>query len=389
MTSRERVRVALNHKEPDRVPIDVGGNQSGISYETYMGIKEMLGIKSETKIVEFIQGLAKVDEEALRLWNVDTRYIYQKPPYTFQDPFVREDGEFTDKYGIKWWHSFYTEWGTKWHRPSSSRYYDIFGAKLKNVKYQDLDAFPWPKGGDPGRDEGLEKEVKELYENTEYAIFFAGPSIFEHSWEIYGLEEYLLKMADEPKYIEKLYDKILESHISVYGKFLDTAGPYLDCMELYNDLGTQVGPFISPKYYANVIKPREKKLIQFLKTKTKAKIFIHSCGSVYEFIPDIIDAGYDGLHPVQTTASKMDPKVLKKEFGKDLLFWGAIDTQKALPFGTEEDVRQSVRKMIGALGPNGGYILAPCHNILALVPPQNVLAMFDEAIKYGKYPLAR
>ena len=114
---------------------------------------------------------------------------------------------------------------------------------------------------------------------------------------------------------------------------------------------------------------------------------MHSCGSIYDFIPDIIDIGYEVLHPIQTTAAKMDPIRLKKEFGKDLVFWGGINTQRVLAFGSEEEVRNEVRKIIHALGSEGGYILGSCHNILGDVPVGNVLAMFDEAIKSGNYPL--
>lgn len=377
MNSRERIRLTLNHKEPDRIAIDLGSSQSGISYETYIGVKKILGIESEISISEPIQGLAKIDEEVLKQFNVDTRYIFPKTPRNW-DGTINEDGFFLDNWGIKWCHSFYDEWGIKWHRPSNSHYYDMVDRKLKGIDDKSLEEFSWPIPDEPGRVDNLEKEIRYLFENTNYAIFSSGFGLFELSWQIYGMEDYFIATITKTKSVEKLLDKILEVLMGLYGKFLDIVGEYLDCFMVYSDLGSQRGPIIAPKFYRDIIKDRDKELIKLIKDKSNAKVALHSCGAVYDFIPDIIDAGYDVLNPIQTNAYGMDSKKLKREFGKDIVFWGAIDTQRILPFGTVEDVKNEVRHKINDLGKGGGYIFAPCHNIQANTPPENVIAMFEE-----------
>lgn len=386
MNSRDRIRKALNHQEPDQVPVDLGGYQSGISYETFIPIKKKLNIDSPTTIAEPIQGLARVDEEVLQLFHVDTRYIFPQSPAGW-DGTVEEDGYFTDRWGLKWRHSFYDEFGIKWHRPSSSHYYDMVARKLSGASVEDLDSYSWPDPDTPGRTKGLEEKVKRLYDETDYAIFTSGSGVFENSWQCYGMEDYFLATIDDIAFIKKLLDKMLEALAGLYEKFLSVAGPYLECIELYSDLGTQQGPLISPKFYREFVKPRDMELISTLKKKTNAKICMHSCGSVYDFIPDIIDAGYEVINPVQTTAVNMEAKRLKREFGKDLVFWGAIDTQRVLPFGTTQDVESEVMEKICEFGKGGGYILAPCHNIQAKTPAVNVLEMFEAAHEYGRYPL--
>jgi len=386
MKSRERIQRALNHKEADRVPIDLGGYQSGISYESYIPLKRLMNINTPTIIIEPIQGLAKIDEDILRLLGVDTRYIFPKTPNGW-DGTVIEDGYFIDKWGIKWRHSFYDEFGIKWHRPSNSHYYDMVNRKLSGATMEDINKFQWPDPEADGRINNLEKEVKFLFEKTDYAIFTSGPGLFELAWQCYGMENFFIATISDLQLIKKLLDKVLAALIGIYEKFLSVTGPYLECMELYSDYGTQRGSLISPKFYRDIIKPREGELINHIKKKTNAKICLHSCGSIYEFIPDIIDLGYEVINPVQTTAVSMNSTKLKKEFGNDLVFWGAIDTQKILPFGTPADVRLEVRSKIYELGKNGGYILAPCHNIQANTPEQNILEMFKSSNKYGTYPL--
>ncbi len=387
LTSRERVRLVLNHQEPDRIAIDLGGYQSGISYETYIPLKQSLGIDTPTVIVEPIQGLAKVDDEVLRLFGVDTRYIFPKTPRGW-DGTVAEDGYFMDKFGMRWQHSFRDEWGVKWHRPVSSHYYDMVERRLEQVTTMEgLDTYPWPDPAAEGRVDGLKEEIDHLFSETECAIFTSGQGIFELTWQCYGMENFFFAMADDLPFIKKLLDKSAEALAGLYGKFLDVTGPYLDCMELYSDYGTQLGPLISPKFYREVIKPRDMELNSFLKSKTNAKICLHSCGSVYAFLPDLIEAGFEVLNPIQTTATGMNSARLKREFGKDLVFWGAIDTQKVLPFGTPLDVEREVEEKIRELGVGGGYIVASCHNIQAQTPVANVTTMFEAAQKYGQYPL--
>ncbi len=186
-------------------------------------------------------------------------------------------------------------------------------------------------------------------------------------------------------YFEKLLDKVLEIELQRYSSFFDAVGEHLDIVEFWGDLGTQDGPMISPDLYRRVIQPRERQLVDLVKDKTGAKAALHTCGAVFDFIPDIIDAGYEVLNPVQTTAVGMDPVLLKREFGQDITFWGAIDTQHTLPFGTAAETRDEVKRIIDILAPGGGFIFAPCHNIQAMTPPENVIAMFAAAAEHGVY----
>jgi len=185
--------------------------------------------------------------------------------------------------------------------------------------------------------------------------------------------------------LKALLDKVLEVEKLLYSCILDEMGEYLDCVQFWGDLGIQQGPLMRPSFYREIIKPREKELIRFVKSKSKAKIAWHSCGSCQEFIPDLIEIGVDLLNPVQVNAANMEPAVLKQKFGNRISFWGGIDGQKLLPFSTPEKIRSEVRKMINTLAKDdGGYLVAACHNIQNDVPGENVIALFDESFKSGK-----
>jgi uroporphyrinogen decarboxylase len=186
-------------------------------------------------------------------------------------------------------------------------------------------------------------------------------------------------------FAEALMDRGLEVQLQIGGKLLAAAGNFVDIIHISDDLGTQKAPLISPELYRKLIKPRQRKLFDFIKGRTDARILLHSDGCVYPFIPDFIEIGVDILNPVQVTAEDMDPKRLKREFGDQLCFWGAIDTQHTLPFGTPQDVRDEVRRRIEELGDKGGYVLTSVHNIQNEVPPQNICEMFDAALEYGGY----
>ena len=154
-----------------------------------------------------------------------------------------------------------------------------------------------------------------------------------------------------------------------------------------DDLGGENAPLISPDLYREMVKPAQKKLWQFIKDNTEAQLFQHTCGNVYSLIPDLIEIGVDILNPVQVAAKDMDSKRLKEEFGDRLTFWGAIDTQRVLPYGSPEDVETEVKKRIADMAPGGGYVLTAVHNIQAGVSPENICMMYDAAKKYGKYPI--
>lgn len=375
MNSRERVRRALNHQEPDRVPIDLGGYQTGIMVYAYNMVKEMLGVKEKTEIVEMIQQLAKPCEQILRTFNIDTRYIY----FRNEDhwcPDRRPDGSNVG----------YLEWGNgEMIKKPGCYYYENANFPLADMREEDLDRFQyWPDLNNSNRTEGLKEKVLNLYENTDYAICAAlGSAVHEQAWFLTGIDKFLMGLIDNKKFINRLLDKVLGIKLNLYGKFLDITGRYLDVIQLFGDLGSQNGPLFSPSLYRETIKPFDKKLIEMIKSKTSGKILFHTDGDSYEFIPDLIEIGVDILNPVQVSAKNMNPLKLKKEFGKYLCFWGGIDTQKILPYGSPGAVEEEVRKRIIEFSSGGGYILSSVHNIQVDVPPENVIAMFKSALKYG------
>jgi uroporphyrinogen decarboxylase len=191
----------------------------------------------------------------------------------------------------------------------------------------------------------------------------------------------------EPEFVHTALRRITDLCKAALGHYLDLVGPYLQIIKLGDDLGGQHGPLMSPQTYRDVIKPYHQELFNFIKARTGARIFLHTCGSVYRLLPELIDAGVEVLNPIQVSAKDMDTRRLKAEFGDRLSFMGAIDTQRVLPFGTETEVQQEVERRIAHLGPGGGYILAPVHNVQADVPPENLIAMYRHARQVGSYPL--
>ena len=371
MTSKKRVLATLNHEVPDRVPVDLGGWQSGICYGAYEELKQTIGIDRQTRLLERVQGLAVIDDEILDTFNVDTRYIF--PVYlSGADSLPREN------------HAFQDPWGITWHRPGGSFYYDIEHAALRNASStNDIYRHPWPSP-DTLCDEAAVRENMQTLDHNRFALFTSLSGVFEQATYLRGMERFYMDLVTDIPFTEALLDRVLEVELAAYEKFFSLVGNRLDVVEFWNDFGSQSGPLISPEFFRIYVKPRERKLIDFTSEHTAAHIALHSCGSVLDFIPDFIDMGVEILNPVQTTARDMDPRILKREFGKYLVFWGAIDTQRILPFSDPEDVRQEVREKIAVLGEGGGYLLAPCHNIQNSTPPENVLALFSAAQDYGR-----
>jgi len=383
MISRERVLKALNHQEPDRVPVDLAGSltNAGIAQKAHSELKDYLGLKgNEAEVIDVMQQLVRPDKRILKKFGVDVYGIGAKPPKSWK-LVIEED---KDNY-------YYTdEWGIRYRMPKKYGYYfDMIENPLANLDMKSLKDYQWPDPHDPGRTEGLEEEVRNLYENTDYALFLNAPTsgIFEKSFALRGPENFYMDLMKNPEFAEAIMDKMVEFYLGYWEEILPRVGRYVQIIKMGDDLGGQNGPLINPELYRKVVKPRQKQIFSFIKKRTDAKLYLHSCGAIYEFIPDIIECGVDVLNPVQVSAKGMDTKRFKQEFGDRLSFWGAIDTQRILPFGTPGDVEEEVKRRIYDLASGGGYVLAPVHNIQANVPPENVVAMFEAAKKYGKYPI--
>ena len=375
MTPRERVLTSLNHEEPDRVPLDLGGLSTTIETAPYSELKKYLGVKSETKL--FLRDHVEPPEEVMKRFGIDTRYLRMRPPKNFR---VQIDPD----------NSYLDEWGTRWKKPESSLYYDPVDWPLKDATKEDLETYNWPDPYDPGRTEGLREEAKRLHEKTDYAIIADMPvlGIFESALvSLRGMERFMMDLILDKPFAKALLNKLADIHIEFYRNYLDAVGDYIDIIMVSDDLGGENAPLISPELYREMVKPAQKKLWQFIKDNTKARLFQHSCGNIYKLIPDLIEIGVDILNPIQVAAKDMDTKRLKEEFGDRLTFWGGIDTQRVLPYGSPKDVETEVKKRIADMAPGGGYVLTAVHNIQAGVSPENICMMYDAARKYGKYPI--
>ncbi len=382
LTSRQRLLTTLDHREPDRVPVDLGGNQTGIHRIAYQNLIRHLGLVEDIVIMDLAQQLARPSEAVLQRLRIDTRYVAAKAPDSFNGQVIQRqrDGRL--------WHDFTDEFGVTWSMPDDHPYYfDISHSPLAGLSIQEMRDYPFPKGDDPSRFRGLRDHVLELKCNTPYAVI-SGISgvVYEICWYMRGLENLFADMIEQPVVLETIIDRTLKYWLDWFRLFLDEVGDVVDVIMIGDDLAGQDGPLFSPTIYRSIVKPRHKQLVQYIKSRTKAKIWYHTCGSAIAYIPDLLDNGIDILNPVQISARDMDPARLKRQFGRDMAFWGGgIDTQHVLNRATPQQVRQSVRANIEAFKPGGGYVFNSVHNIQADVPPENILAMFDAAHEFGSY----
>ena len=382
MTSRERVLTALNHQQPDRIPIDLGGNQTGIHKFAYRALLDHLGIADELIIMDQVQQLAKPCEALLQRLHVDTRYIAARAAESFDGRILtaERDG--------RTWFDLTDEFGVTWSMPADQRLYmDISYHPLADATIKDIRHYPFPKGDDPSRFEGLRDRAMHLKDNTPYAVV-SGISgvVYETCWYLRGLENWFMDLASQPHFCEALLDRTLRFWMDWFRLFLDQVGDIVDVIMIGDDLAGQSGPLFRPETYRTLVKPRQKQLVQYIRSRTRARIWYHTCGACTEYIPDLIDNGIDILNPVQISATGMVPADLKSRFGDTLTFWGgAIDAQHILPSASPDEVRNDVRRNLEAFKPGGGYVFNNVHNIQAGVPPENILALYDAAYEFGFY----
>ena len=379
MNSRQRVLLALEHREPDRVPIDFGGLVTSMHQHSYRQLLEYLGRPDdEVQIMDMFQQIVDPAPAIKELFHADVVGFF---PHSGSDYEFELDQE-TD--------SFVDEWGVVYRRPPGGYWYDLAGHPLKEGTIEELEAFRFPDPRDPARVLGLAEEARRLLEETDQAVMIHAPigGVYEQSYWLRGLEPHYRDMARDKRYVEALAERVLEWLLDFWDLILEEVGPFVHVVELSDDLGWQQGPLFSPALYREVYKPRHRRLTELIHSKTEAKIFLHCCGAIHWALPDLIESGIDIINPVQVSAKDMETDRLKREFGRDIIFWGGgADASKVLPFGTPQEVREEVKRRIGDLGHGGGYVFAPIHNIQAEVPPQNVVAMFEAAYEYGGYPL--
>jgi uroporphyrinogen decarboxylase len=390
MTSRQRVLKALNHQIPDRIPIDLGGFQTSIHKKAYIELLDYLGIDDELTIMDPVQQLAKPCEELLERFHVDIRYVCAHGPDSFKG------GIEQNIRNGRLWHDLKDEFGVVWSMsfdpaqdgPDDQQLYmDISHHPLAEATIKDLADYPFPNGGDATRFTGVREKALELRNETPYAIS-TGISgvVYEICWYMRGIERWFMDMIENPAFCEALLDQTLKFWLDYFAGFMAEVGDLVDVVMIGDDLAGQSGPLFSPEFYRKVVKSRQKRLVRHIKSLTKAKIWYHTCGACYEYIPELIDNGIDILNPVQIGLPNMEPERLKNEFGRQLVFWGGgIDAQHILPFAKPEEIRNHVKANLEIFKPNGGYVFNNVHNIQAGVPPENIVALYDAAYEFGFY----
>ena len=375
MNSRQRVLMALNHQEPDRPPVDLGATENTtITRIAYQNLRLHLGLGEDPEPFVINRPMDAVfpAEDLLRRFAVDFRPLRPSSDWA---PEVRQMPD----------DSFYDELGVRWKK--AAYYYDMVEHPLEGADFAEIARFRWPDPAVPGRLAGLRAQAKDLYEHGEHAIVLAdlfwGP--FELGCALRGYEQFCMDLLLDVKLAEYLLDKNLDAALGFYDAFLSEVGEYIQVVGIGDDLCMQTGPIMSPATYRKMIKPRHKELVDLIRSKTDAKVFMHCCGSVYGLLPDLIEVGVEIISPVQLSAAGMDPARLKREFGQELTFWGGgVDTQRVLPFGTLAEIRDQVKRMIDIFAPGGGFVFNPVHNIQADISPERILAVYETALG-GKF----
>ena len=405
MTSRERIRAALQHKMPDMLPIDFAAHRSsGIAAVSYNRLKRHLGFAEETtKLYDLMQQLAMPEPCVRDRLGGDVQQVYQlkpafgiridrwKPgkltdgtpcqlPYDF-NPVVNPDGseDIVDP-----------DLGPIARRPANGLYFDSTRYYLEGVEdVEELkEKLVLPTISEEELD-FLEKQAKDLYENSDKALLMhVGCAVFEQGQQDFGYEDFYYNLAAEPEIIHYWGEKMTEARLVMLDKILERVGPYID-VALFggDDMGTQIAPQMSTKMYREMIKPYQKAMYQFVHQKApNVAVGLHSCGAIRPLIPDIIDAGVDVLNPIQVSATGMDPRELKREFGKDLVFWGGGSDMQGFvsAHADPKEVYNHTRGLIEILAQDGGFVFTQVHNILADIDPARILAIYQAALDFRK-----
>jgi len=373
LTPKERVLTALAHQKPDRTPLDLGGSLvTTINVAAYARLRQALGLPGKGRLLREQTQSVFVDEDVRQALGIDVIGLYERPPR----PELEQPSQ--DR-------TLISEWGVTYRQAEG------FGAPytpvhhpLANATLEDLDRYPWPDPLTPARFDGIAEEAAQLC-NSPYAVIgnLGWTEIFGIAWYLRGFENFMIDLLMNKDFAHALMRRITDYQKTRYAKFLEIAGDALDVVLFCDDIGGQDGLYISPNTYREMIKPYHTELFQLIKSLTKAQLMFHSCGSVVPLLDDFVEIGMDILNPVQVAAKGMDTAKLKRRYGQRISFWGAIDTQWVLPYGTPEDVRAEVRRRVADLAPGGGYVVAPVHVVQADVPAENVIALCDEVTQRG------
>jgi len=412
-TSRERILAAINHQEPDRVPIDLSATpSSGISAIAYGNLMKHMGRPDlPVQIYDVVQQLAQPDMAVLDQFGVDVLDIGR----TFND----QPSDWSPVTMANGGAAFYP----KWFKPigmedGSYQTYDDDGKRMLSRmpvgatffdqtyfpyvegfpdSYQNLDAemgrimwardchSPWDHAGESDFWQKLRENTLKLRQSTDKALLVVcGCNLFEWGTFLRRMDNFLMDLMCDPYNVEKLLDQLLIRHLATLEKVCNAVGDIVDIIRFGDDLGMSSGPFMDVDTYKTLFKPRHKILCDYVKTHSKMHTYIHSCGSISMLMPDLIEAGIEIFNPVQTNAWNMAPDFLKKEFGQDCTFWGGgIETVGTLNAGTPQQVRDQVFERLEIFSKGGGFVFNTVHNILPDVPPQNIIAMYDAVKEFN------
>ncbi len=388
----------MNHREPDRVPIDFSGHRSsGIAAMAYPKLRKFLGLPPKpVRVYDVVQQLAVVDEDVLDRFGVDTIELGRGfalddeswSPWTLPDgtpcfvpswtPLEKDDGRWVIR----------SKTGKVLaHMPEGVLYFEqtyypfLDGDDLQAISAA-LEESMWTSVASPPGpidSRSLSEGAKRFRENTDRAIIgLFGGNLFEIGQFLYRNDKFMMLLAAEPKRAHDFLDRLVEIHLANLEKFLEAVGEYIDIILFGDDLGMQTGPMMSPQMYREFFKPRHQLLWNRAKKLADVRVMLHCCGGVRELMSDLIEAGVDAINPVQISCSGMGAAQLKADFGKDITFWGGgCDTRDILPIGTPQQVAENVKEQVRILSPGGGFVFQQVHNILANIPPTNIVAMFD------------
>jgi uroporphyrinogen decarboxylase len=416
MTSRERILAAIEHREPDRVPLDLGATpSSGISAIAYGRLARHVGLTgSRTRVYDVVQQLAQPEDEMLDRLGIDCVDVGRMFNTAEADwrPVTLSDGSAADY--PRWfepaaapggaWRAlaadgtelavqlpgmdFFDQTCFPWLDDYPADFSGLPAAMAK-VHWAALAHSPWDHAGKPGFWERLRAEALALRAASDRAIMVVvGCNLFEWGTFLRRLDNFLMDLIAEPGQVERLLDALLEIHLRTLENVCAAVGDVADLCRFGDDLGTDSGPFMAPALYRRFFKPRHARLCEFVRRNSGMKTFLHSCGSIHALLPDLIEAGFQVVNPVQTACRDMEPARLKREFGRDITFWGGgCDTRAVLNRGTPAEVRRDVLARLAIFAPGGGFVFNTIHNVQPLTPIENLLAMYETVRDCGRYPL--
>jgi len=413
MTSRERILTSIAHREPDRIPADLGATpSSGISAIAYSRLKRHLGISDgQTRVYDVVQQLAQPEEKILDRYGIDVVDVgrtFDTSDADWYDVTLFDGsaaqypkGFHPEKLPDGGWRSVAADGteiaiqlkGMNFFDQACFPWVDDYPADMRNalpgamgnVHWAALVHSPWNHAGDEGFWDTLRANALALRASTDRAItVVVGCNLFEWGTFLRRMDNFLMDLLAEPEHVETLLDALLEIHLGTLAKVCSAVGDIVDVCRFGDDLGTDTGPFMAPATYRELFKPRHAQLCQYVHKNSQMKTFLHSCGSIHSLLPDLIECGFDVINPVQTACYQMEPERLKKDFGNDVTFWGGgSDTRHVLNHGTPQEVKDDVRRRIDILAPGGGFVFNTIHNILPDVPPENIEAMFEAVAEFA------